>query len=479
MMRALLSLYRPRYVAAIVYMLQNTEYKARPYLAWYWRTADFSKVMYRRQLEPTRAAKLLVWTLAACMVAEVVLGVALIFFGAQGKAPGGVYFGAALVVAYPVVWAHAIIALVALGRVLIVTPRYRAMIVAAEKTYATHPGMKLAVVGSYGKTSMKELLATVLGAHAKVAATPANKNVTISHARFAETLAGDEDIVILEYGEGAPGDVARMAQLTRPTHAVITGVAPAHLDRYKTLDAAAEDIFSIADFVDHDHVFVNVESPHVRPYLRSGFELYDRRGARGWKISDVHIDFSGTSFTLARGSVRMKLRSGLLGRHHLGPIAFAATLAYALDIPPEQIKEAISRTKPHEHRMQPYPLAGGWVIDDTYNGNIEGIRAGTELLKELPATRKLYVTPGLVDQGVETEAVHQEMGRLIAAAKPDIVVLMQNSVTSYIREGLNVTGFKGEVRIETDPLGFYTHLEHFLAAGDVVMLQNDWPDNYR
>jgi UDP-N-acetylmuramyl pentapeptide synthase len=128
--------------------------------------------------------------------------------------------------------------------------------------------------------------------------------------------------------------------------------------------------------------------------------------------------------------------------------------------------------------MQPYQLQGAWVIDDTYNGNLEGIRAGTVLLAELPAKRKIYVTPGLVDQGAEKERVHKEVGRLISEAQPDMVVLMRNSVTGYIEEGLKAGGYSGEVRIETQPLEFYTNLSHFVATGDVVVMQNDWTDNY-
>jgi UDP-N-acetylmuramyl pentapeptide synthase len=100
------------------------------------------------------------------------------------------------------------------------------------------------------------------------------------------------------------------------------------------------------------------------------------------------------------------------------------------------------------------------------------------LLKDLEATRKIYVTPGLVDQGEEKASVHHDIGRLIADARPDMVVLMQNSATGYIQGGLKDAGFKGEIRIETDPLQFYSNLNHFVAHGDLVVMQNDWTDNY-
>jgi UDP-N-acetylmuramoyl-tripeptide--D-alanyl-D-alanine ligase len=311
-----------------------------------------------------------------------------------------------------------------------------------------------------------------------VAATPANKNVSISHAYFARKLTGSEDIIILEYGEGEPGDVARFADITKPTHAVITGVAPAHLDRYKTLAAAAQDIFSVGNTVSPEHVYVNGESPDALPYVQPGQQLYGEKNALGWKITGIHTNLDGTRFTMQKGKHKLELHSGLLGRHQVGPLALAAALAHEFGLSDKQIKEGIGKTMPFEHRMQPYILSGAWIIDDTYNGNIEGIRVGTQLLKDLPAKRKIYVTPGLVDQGADTRRIHEEMGRMIADAKPDMVVLMQHSITQFIQDGLEAADYKGELLIETDPLNFYTNLNLFVATGDLVVMQNDWPDNY-
>jgi len=87
--------------------------------------------------------------------------------------------------------------------------------------------------------------------------------------------------------------------------------------------------------------------------------------------------------------------------------------------------------------------------------NLEGMKAGLSLLKDLPAKRKLYVTPGLVDQGDLAAKVHNELGRLIATSSVDVVVLMDNSVTKYIIEGLKAGNYKGETLVEEDPLAYY------------------------
>lgn len=477
-LRGLASLYAPSFLPTLVYMLQSTEYQTGPYLRWFWRTQDYSQVMQRRSLEPTRAARLLLRALRIGVLAQIGIGLGLVYAGLFQNVVGATAFGAAVLVAYPVVWAHLLVLPLLAGRWFISRPAERKLIAESAQRFAAHSAVKIAVVGSYGKTSMKELLKTVLSEGLQVAATPANKNVASSHARFARTLSGTEDVLIIEYGEGAPGDVARFAQTTQPTHAVITGVAPAHLDQYKTLQAAGEDIFSVADFVDHTQLYVNEDSPQAKPFIKKGFQHFNNHGALGWKVSAVHVDLQGTRFTLKKGNRALKLHSGLVGAHQVGFLAFVAALALELGLTNDQVIAGLAKTKPFEHRMQPYQLGGAWVVDDTYNGNLEGIRAGTALLHQLPAKRKIYVTPGLVDQGEETEAVHITAGELIAAAQPDLVVLMQNSVTDYIARGLRNGGFSGELRLESHPLDFYTNLGHFVAAGDLVVMQNDWTDNY-
>jgi len=478
MITAIVSLYSFRYPSILVYMLQSTEYRVGPYLAWYWRTQNFGSVMHRRTLDRTKAARMLLVALRAGMLAQAVAGLLLIAAWYWGDLVGGWEFGLALVLSYPIVWAHLVAVPLIMGRELRTRPRERRLIKKSSMTFAEHAGVRIAIAGSYGKTSMKELLLTVLSEGKKVAATPANKNVAVSHAQFASTLQGDEDILIIEYGEGAPGDVARFAKTTHPTHAVITGLAPAHLDRYKTVERAGKDIFSVADYLQGENVYVNEESAAVESFLKDAYSMYGAGGALGWKVKNIKLTVEGTSFNLQKGKRKLYLTSGLLGKHQVGPLALAAALGLELGLTEEQVVAGVAKTVPFEHRMQPYQLSGAWIIDDTYNGNIEGVRVGLELLKALPANRKLYVTPGLVDQGRENKNVHRQMGEYIANANPDVAVLMQNSVAPLIQEGLQAGDYKGDVQVEQDPLEFYTNLKHFVAAGDLILMQNDWTDNY-
>lgn len=477
MLKPLLAMYRPAFAKTIVYMLQATEYQIWPYLKWLWRVKDFNRVAHRKELVLTQRSSLLLAAVRTGMIAQFVAALIWAIVAIKNKNPNGI-FAIDLALSTPIVWAHLVAVPLLSGRWLFIKPLYAFQIRKSKEIFKNHPGIKIAVAGSYGKTTMKEILLTVIGQGKKIAATPANKNVAISHAQFASGLEGDEEVLIIEYGEGAPGDVARFTKNTYPSMGIITGLAPAHLDKYKTLKRAGTDIFSLAEYLGHKEVYVNGESEDLTPFFKRGHQTYSQKQAAGWKISDIQISINGVSFKMKKDGRMLGLKSGLLGVHQVGPLAAAAAIADTLGLSAGQIEKGVAKVKPFEHRMHPRQAAGAWIIDDTYNGNIEGMLAGLRLLKELPAKRKIYVTPGLVDQGKESPEVHRKLGRIIAQTEPDIVVLMRHTVTDDIVDGIRDKQYSGRLVIEEDPLNFYNHLDQFIANGDLVLLQNDWPDNY-
>ena len=477
MLKSLVYMYRLRFAETIIYMLQATEYDVKAYLRWLWRVKDFEKVSYRRSLIKTRRSSMLLLAIKLGMLVQFAVAIAWASLAIKNKEPAGI-FAVDLFLSTPLVWSHLVVLPLVLARWFWVQPLNRVDVGRSKKSYQKHRAIKIAVAGSYGKTTMKEILLVVLAEGTKVAATPANKNVAISHAQFAKQLEGDEDILIVEFGEGAPGDVAGFAQTVKPDIGIITGLAPAHLDKYKTLQRAGEDIFSLAQYLDDKNVYVNGESEALKSFIKPGHQLYDGRQAAGWAIKAVKSSINGLSFEMTKDGKNLKIKSQLIGEHQIGPLALAAALADKLGLTKEQIEKGISKVESFEHRMQPRQVDGACIIDDTYNGNIDGMLAGLKLLKSLPAKRRIYVTPGLVDQGAESAKIHRRLGEAIAGSDADLVVLMKHSVTDDIVAGIKQGKFKGELKIEEDPLNFYTNLDQFVATGDLVVLQNDWPDNY-
>ncbi len=478
-LRGILSMYSPRFLIEIVYMLQASEYRLRDYLRWFWRTKDVGRIMYRKQLRHTTPAILLLFSAAFLMTAQFFLAWWVIYLSLAGDYAGFQFLGLGILIAQPVVTAHVLMANVLFARWVLLAPMQKIWAHQAKTTFAEHKGKIIAVAGSYGKTTMKEILATVLSGHLKVAATSGNMNTATAHTRFARRLKGTEDVLIVELGEFEPGDIKAFCEVIQPDYGIITGLTNAHMDSFGTLDAAGKNLFDMAAFVKPEHLYVNDENEEMKPFETDNYKRFSRTATCGWSISHAKTSLEGTSFTMTKGKKTMKLKSGLVGKHNVGPLALAAALAVdEFGLKPKQVEIAVASTVPFEHRLQPRQLANGaWLIDDTYNGNIEGVRATMALLKEIKAKRKIYVTPGLVEQGVETVTVHNQIGEL-AADVADEVILLKNSATPFIEAGLLTANYKGVLRKVDDPIKFYEGIQYLVSAGDVIVLQNDWSDAY-
>jgi UDP-N-acetylmuramoyl-tripeptide--D-alanyl-D-alanine ligase len=325
---------------------------------------------------------------------------------------------------------------------------------------------------------MREILKTVLSEGKKVAAAPGSYNTPLGIAKFVETLDGDEDVLIFELGEYYPGDVRTLCEFVEPKWGVITGVNEAHLEKFGTLDKTAATVFELADYVGIQPLYVNGENVSARERAPQTAVLYSREGVDEWRVTDAHTGLSGTRFMLRKGPLAVSVHSELLGMHAVGPIAAAVHMALALGLTVAQIEEGVRRTKAFDHRLEPKTDGSGVVtLDDSYNGNPDGVAAVIDFLASLKG-RRFYVTPGLVEMGDRTEEVHRDIGKRLAHAGIEQVVLIRNSVTPSIEAGLTEAGYSGTVTWFDDALDAYGALPHMTVAGDIVLLQNDWPDQY-
>ena len=479
----ILSRYSTRYPRALVYMLQASEYKIDDYLKWYYRTTDFRRVEYRKHLDKTAKAKLLLAVAWLESFAIALLVAALLWFGLGPTASPVWLMVAVLVLALaPTVVAYGLLLPLVVGRVVIQRPKELKIIAEAHAVIMRHEATKIAVAGSYGKTTFKDTLATVLAAgfaENEVRATPGNLNTPIGISRFVGKLTGQEKVLIFELGEYYPGDVQGLAEFVEPSMGIIAGINEAHLSKFKTLDATVGTIFELADFLGDRPCYKNGESALTANRAGPDPLLYTRKGMGDWVVEAPISGLDGLAFTAHRGKVKVHVKSGLLGLHQIGPLVAMIDIAFSLGLSPTEIEIGLAATGPFEHRLQPRIDQGGVVtIDDSYNGNPDGARVAIEVLAGLSGHRRFYVTPGLVEMGDRTPEVHREIGRQLAKAKIEVVVLIRNSASIYIAEGLVAAKYAGRLIWYDDALVGLAALPSLTAAGDVVLLQNDWPDAY-
>ena len=477
MIKNWLSRYTLSYPRALVYMLQASEYNVADYLSWYHATKSFTAIEKRKKLVKTAKAVLLLiitWAIIFCLLGVAILP--LLIYTSPIK-----YLGFFLIILLsPYILAYGIIIPLLLIKIIIQWPIEYLMNNETKQILKTNRAIRIGVAGSFGKTTMREILKTILAEGKKVAAPPHSYNTAAGINQFVKTLTGDEDFLIFELGEYYPGDIKQLCDIINPDIGIITGINEAHLHRFKSLQRTVATIYELADHLKDKPVYVNGESELALKNIRAGHITYSRDGIGNYKIIDQKTSLSGTSFSIIKENVKIELKSSLLGLHQIGPLAVAAKIALELGLTTDQIQSGIAKTKPFDHRLEPKIDAAGVVtLDDGYNGNPDGVKAVIDFLASLDNCRRFYVTPGLVEIGSKTQEIHREIGKELAMARIEKIILIKNSVTPYIQEGLKGERYQGDVLWYNDGPSAFAALPQLTVSGDVVLIQNDWPDQYK
>lgn len=349
----------------------------------------------------------------------------------------------------------------------------------------------IGIAGSYGKTGMKQALKSVLSEKFKVAATPESVNTPLGIARYANSHVDEStQAFIVEMGEHYQGDVSELCDITSPDIGIIAGINESHQERLGHLSRAVETVFELAAGLKKGGLLVaNADDANVKVNYRKsapGLEpkFYSSYGDDlcGYQVKDYRFDPETliNSFSIWENGAKLAdFKTRILGEYCKGVAVAALIVGRRLGMSPQEVARGFAELKPTPHRLEPVPNSNGLVIiDDSYNGNPDGVREAISLLSKFEGKRKVYLTPGLVEMGASTQKVHERIGRQLAKVA-DLVLLVKNSVTPHIEEGLKSAGFADERIIKyADVDEAHGSLDKILKPGDVVMFQNDWGDQY-
>jgi UDP-N-acetylmuramoyl-tripeptide--D-alanyl-D-alanine ligase len=344
----------------------------------------------------------------------------------------------------------------------------------------------IGITGSYGKTTTKVCVGAVLSEAMETLITPASFNSQLGVIRtINEHLTDRHRAFVVEMGMYRAGDIAELCELVHPSIGVLTAIGPVHLERMGTIEAIADAKAELALALPADgHLVVNGDD--VRCVQIAGRVAVDAV-LYGLENPDAHVRAEAieivdgtTRFTLVIGAERTVAQAGLLGRHNVSNLLAAAAVGHLLGMSIEQIARGLDRVVPLEHRLQPIPnpRAGIVVIDDAYNANPAGAAAALEVLREHPASRRILVTPGMVELGAEEGQLNERFGRQAAAAC-DRVILVGPERTRPIAAGLAAEGFDpAAITVVRDLAAATEVLRGLTRAGDVILFENDLPDMY-
>ena len=333
----------------------------------------------------------------------------------------------------------------------------------------------LVITGSVGKTTTKEIAASLLGTLGPVLKTEGNLNNRYGLPLTLLRLLPEQRAAVLELGMNHAGELRELARLAQPDVAVITSVAAVHLEFFDSLEAIAEAKAEVLEGLgpggvavlnaDDEHL-LRVGRRHAGRVIWFGRERSCEVSAGNWRGS-----LAGMRFDLRVGGRALDVALPLVGAHNLTNFLAAAAAAHAAGLAPEAIAAAASQVGPAPHRGEVRLLgAGVTLLDDCYNSNPAAVAAAVSALGLAAARRRVAVLGDMLELGRAEKQAHRVVGRR-AADVADLVIAVGPRARTIGAEALALGMPTDRVHLVDDAPAAVPLLESIIQAGDVVLVK--------
>ncbi|MBQ2699636.1 MAG: UDP-N-acetylmuramoyl-tripeptide--D-alanyl-D-alanine ligase [Clostridia bacterium] len=345
--------------------------------------------------------------------------------------------------------------------------------------------IRIGITGSYGKTSVKFILGTLLEEKYNVLVTPASFNTPMGVTKvIREKLTPAHQVFVSEMGARHVGDIKEMCRLVHPHLGMLTSVGPQHLETFKSIDRIAKTKYELMDAIPNEGCCFFSDDAGI---CRSLYEKTQKTKKLASMKTDARPDVwaqnvsvgpQGSQFELHTADESIECRTRLLGEHNIQNILLAVSVCLHLGMDLETIARGIGKLKPVEHRLQLIPTGIGMtIIDDAFNSNPKGASAALKVMAGFLG-RRIIITPGMVELGEKEAQYNHEFGREMAHSV-DLAILVGKKHTKPIMDGLLEAGFDSAAIHQVNSLDESTqYLHQIMRSGDVVLYENDLPDNY-
>jgi len=336
--------------------------------------------------------------------------------------------------------------------------------------------IRIGIVGSYGKTSVKNILKGILLEKYSVVETPASYNTPIGLAKTVFSPAfSDKQVLIAEMGARHKGDIKQLCDLVKPDYAIFTGICAQHMQTFGSLEnvwEAKKEIFgSGAKVVCGNNLRARVQADETIEKKKVLF-------AEAVSVKDVCLQATETSFTLCAGQEEFLIKTKLLGGAAVENILLAATLAYEMGVSGAEIAKGIEKLDYIPHRLQLMERDGVYILDDAYNCNPKGAEESLAALARF-SSRKCVITPGIIECGVLEEEINGKLGEQLADGGFDKIILVGDTLVGAVKSGYETAGGNAAnievVKTLDEAVGLFLA---WMKKGDALLFLNDLPDVY-
>jgi UDP-N-acetylmuramoyl-tripeptide--D-alanyl-D-alanine ligase len=290
------------------------------------------------------------------------------------------------------------------------------------------PARVVALTGSSGKTSVKEMTAAILSQCGNTLYTAGNLNNDIGVPMTLLRLSKEHDYAVIELGANHQGEIAWTVDLTRPEAALVNNLAAAHLEGFGSLEGVAKAKGEIYQGLPADGIAImNADN---NDWLNWQSIIGDRKTWRfspnaansDFTATNIHVTSHGTEFTLQTPTGSVDVLLPLPGRHNIANALAAAALSMAVGATHEAIKAGLNDLEAVPGRLFPVQLAENkLLLDDSYNANVGSMTAAVQVLSEMPGYR-IFVVGDMAELGDESEVCHAQVGEAAKASGIDCVL---------------------------------------------------------
>ncbi len=332
------------------------------------------------------------------------------------------------------------------------------------------------VCGSNGKTTTKELIASVLRQKFSALWSEASFNNNIGVPLTLLRLERTHQAAVLEAGTNHPGELAPLVSMIRPRLGVLTNIGREHLEYFGDLAGVAREEGTLAlGLPPEGTLFVNGDDPWSEEIVRQTRARVVRVGfeaTNDWQAGKIRLDKNGSTFRMTTVKTEFcgEYRVQLLGRHQVVNALFAAAVSEELGLARAEIQRGLADCKPAKMRMQFWEAGGIRVLDDAYNANADSMVAALQTLRDLPLQgRRVAVLGDMAELGSHSEAAHAEVGR--RAAELEIGQLFAvGKMAPVMARAARDAGLSRVIEFENVEAAAAA-IKSFLKSGDVVLLK--------
>ena len=341
----------------------------------------------------------------------------------------------------------------------------------------------LAITGSNGKTTTKEMVAAILevasmsgrSLRGRVLKTEGNYNNLIGLPLTLLGLRENHKVAVVELGTNHPGEIQRLTQIADPDIGLITSVAPAHLEGLNSLAGVAREKGALyRGLRSGGKIVVNLEDPWVRRLGEKfkGKKVTFGQGGRVRAESVEPLGSHGMSFVLRVATRRCRVRLNLCGNHNLMNAVAAAAMAHGFGASLAAIRQGLGRIKPVPMRMETQNWKGIGIINDAYNANPASMKAALETLAEIPCrSDRIAVLGDMFELGRESRKRHFQLGEQAAQLGIERLYLMGRRAREVRRGALRGGMRQEQVIIGRNHRQIAERVRHDVRKGDWLLVK--------